>query len=296
MTSLSHFAFPRRPFDDPSDRKDDDFQRRGTVAWTDDLGNKLETFIGTVDFTKEESDTVIIHCVGSGQYAHLEIVHANLEAMSSVTQCPVVVFDYPGFGHYRHQSTEQRTSSCLDQCCRMLSGQSKYDPYVNENNVYRCAEHVYCHVRDVMYPGKKIMLWGRSLGAAVACHLVAKYQDVDRLLLQSPLCSAFRTLFTTIPPGLEACDSFSTIDTISTTFIEHWPATLIVHSHQDEVIKMKDVKIMCSLLNCGDQGCAILVEREGLKHNDMHLNHYVKELREFLRQPEQGCRHIHPCL
>ncbi|MFH0953291.1 MAG: alpha/beta hydrolase [Verrucomicrobiota bacterium] len=99
----------------------------------------------------------------------------------------------------------------------------------SERNAYRDAEAAYAYaVSDLGIPPSRIIVHGRSVGAALALHLAARSQ-VGGVFLESPFVSAFR-MKTIIP--LAPFDKFSNIRIIRRISCP----VLVVHGMRDEAI------------------------------------------------------------
>lgn len=99
----------------------------------------------------------------------------------------------------------------------------------SEANSYQDADAAYCYlVDDLHIAPDKIIVWGRSLGGAVAVDLASR-RRVGGLILEISFVTAFRVL-THIP--LFPIDKFDSISKIRDV---HYPV-LIIHGTKDEVI------------------------------------------------------------
>lgn len=88
--------------------------------------------------------------------------------------CDFFIVDYPGFGKSRGRITEE--------------------------NIYDCCREAYAWLKE-HHPDKKIILYGRSLGAGFAAYIASEC-DPDLLILDSPYISMGRlvTYYTRIIP------------------------------------------------------------------------------------------------
>ena len=111
--------------------------------------------------------------------------------MRNTLRCHVIAFEYPGYGLWKHttEAGEEALNAAADEVWSVVTRSLGVDP-------------------------KDVILFGRSLGAAVACALAARHPDAGGLVMLSPFASirevakqaSHRTLSGT-PSLLEACVS-----------------------------------------------------------------------------------------
>jgi abhydrolase domain-containing protein 17 len=114
----------------------------------------------------------------------------------------VISYDYPGYG----------TSTGV----------------ANEENSYAAAEAVLNYLTSHNVKHTQIIVYGHSLGAAMAIHIANKY-DIGGLFIESAFVSTFR-VFTTYP--ILPFDKFNNIKKIANITAPK----VIVHGHDDNVI------------------------------------------------------------
>lgn len=127
-------------------------------------------------------------------------------------------YDYSGYGLSEGQSSEHQTR---------LDARAAYD-------YLRHTLHV---------PAERIVLFGHSLGSAVAVELASRVAAAG-LVLESPLLSAYRVQFTS--PWILALlpfDRFKSIDKIARLALP----VLVVHSRDDPVIPVSHGKMLYRL-------------------------------------------------
>lgn len=113
------------------------------------------------------------------------------------------------------------------------------------------------------YPRLPLIVWGQSLGTGCATELAVKC-SIDGLVLQSPLMSAVRVAFHSMPT-LPFVDIFVNISKVPKLTCP----TLIMHGAVDDVIHVDHGKRLASLVPA-----AALKELrlfDGAGHNDMEL-------------------------
>lgn len=108
-------------------------------------------------------------------------------------------------------------------------GYGTSDGKPSERNTYRDAEAAYAYVTgELGVPPARLIVHGRSLGAALACYLAAEV-PVGGLVLQSPFVTAFRVV-TRVP--LLPFDKFRNIRRIADVACP----VLIIHGTADRVV------------------------------------------------------------
>jgi hypothetical protein len=258
----------------PGDKTDDCFDKATFVPWTDGAGNDVSTFVGIIG-NHVRPDRVVLHCFGIGQYCHQETAFAIAKDMSLLLDSPVVVFDYPGYGVYRHQQHVQKPSGILERLCRSFHSVPDHDPFTTQDSVYRCADRVMQQVR-IWYPDVPIVLWGHSIGTAVACHLVR--EDIDHLVLQSPLCSVITVGTGSLSWTIRALDFFSTLDSVEKGDPIKWPKTLIVHGAKDKMIGVKHAYALRDAINNRYGPCASLYVLKLRTHVDIEVADFAEQV------------------
>lgn len=131
------------------------------------INNKIDGLY----FSAKDSDKVVFYLKGNTR---------SIKGWSKFSHdflskgCDFFIFDYPGFGKSRGKITEE--------------------------NIYACCREAYDWLKE-NHPDKKIILYGRSLGAGFAAYIAAEC-DPDLLILDSPYISMGRlvTYYTRIVP------------------------------------------------------------------------------------------------
>lgn len=171
---------------------------------------------------------------------------------------PVFIFDYRGFGKSRGKPGERGTS--LD------------------------AEAAWKHLVEARgFSPREIVIFGRSLGGAVAAHLAAE-KDAAALILESTFTSlpdVATRFYPYLPVRLLARHRYETI-----AHLRHVNCpTLVVHSPEDELIPFAHGR---ALFAAAPEPKAFLEISGG--HNNGFLisgQHYIEGLRAFLNEPGQ---------
>ncbi len=113
-------------------------------------------------------------------------------------------------------------------------GQSEGSP--SESGLYRDAEAAMAHlIRERETPIEDIILFGRSLGAAVAAQMAIRYQDVGGLILESAFTSVAdmaAELYPIFPARLLVRHRYDALETLQDVS----SPVLVVHSPDDEIV------------------------------------------------------------
>ena len=170
-------------------------------------------------------------------------------------------------------------------------GYGRSEGHISEEGSYRDAEAALAYLRsrpDV--DADKIVLFGRSLGCAIATDLATRHQ-VYRLILESPFTSvpdmANRT-FPLLPVGLlmkTKYDSLAKIKAVTTPL-------LVLHGDRDETVPIKFARRLFQAANDPKEFSTIA----GAGHNDTYAvggEAYFATLRRFVEgdvqsQAEEG--------
>lgn len=169
-----------------------------------------------------------------------------------------VVFDFPGYG---------RSTGVPSM------------PSINE------AADAVMEWTQATFPNSKIIIWGRSMGAAVAAQLAERHQpSIKQLILTSPWANTYSlakdkvgNLVDDVPDDWMENNSWKTTEVVSSI---HSP-TLIIHGKKDKVIPIKFGKEVFSKFPNGVAEFIEFLERE---HNDLFADsEYWNAISEFIQ-------------
>ncbi|MCP5053375.1 MAG: alpha/beta hydrolase [bacterium] len=170
---------------------------------------------------REKEKRVILICHGNaGNISH------RLETISIFHQLGlrVFIFDYRGYGKSEGEPSEEGT---------YLDAAAAWDYLVETEKI----------------PGRRIILFGRSLGGAVVSHLAASPDiDAGALILESTFTSipdAAAQLYPLLPVRLLARFDYNTLSRLPGI---HLPI-LIIHSPQDELAPFSHAKRLLKAAN-----------------------------------------------
>ncbi len=239
----SNLYFPTKTIDANPSHIGLDYQQ---LSVSTSKGGHIEGWI----VPAENSRGVLLFCHGNaGNIGHrlesIRIFHdLNLT---------VVIFDYPGYG----ESTGRPHETSL-----YASARAVYDPVIKE------------------FDSDRVVLFGRSLGAAVAVELATQVPAAG-LITESAFTSTLdigRDVFPFLPVRLLVTQHFDSLSKIAHVSIPK----LIVHSRQDEIIPYRHGQ---RLFEAAAEPKTFLEITGG--HNDGFLNsgkHYVEGIRAFVER------------
>lgn len=189
----------------------------------------------------------LLMCHGNAE----DIGHNHLETLSSQFNANICMFDYAGYG--LHTCDKSSESNCQKDVLAV------YDYLINDMKID---------------PGK-IVIYGRSLGTAIAVflahHVRNDHYQPKKLLLISPLMSAVKVVTNSWVP-IDAFMNYQLAPEIKCS-------TLILHGDRDQVIswncgyelstKFKNLYKFFTLKNCG--------------HNDLFIPDFYQQVNQFLK-------------
>jgi pimeloyl-ACP methyl ester carboxylesterase len=207
-----------------------------------------DTHIIPVRYVQKGDDLpTILMCHGNGE----DIGHSDPLDISNKFNINVCTFDYAGYGLH----------SCKDP---------------SEDGCYQDVKSVYNYlIQNKGIKPNKLIIYGRSLGTAAACHLSyhlclhTKTPPLG-LILVSPMMSAVRVMVNMDIPG----DKF--VNCLLAPKITC--PTLIVHSDNDTIIPYR-CGVELSLLF---PNLSKLVTLIGRGHNDIYCEEYQREIQLFI--------------
>lgn len=158
-------------------------------------------------------------------------------------------------------------------------GQSEGRP--SEAGLRRDARAAWAWLRETReIPAREIVVFGRSLGAAVAVDLASEHPP-GALILESAFTSAAdlgAEVYPWLPVGRLLRHRHEVIESLPQVRVP----TLIAHSRQDEIVSFDHARRLMDVAHDG----AVLLEMEG-GHNDGFLRtgqRYVRGLGDFLEE------------
>ena len=195
-----------------------------------------------------------------GNAEDLGIISSYLEALSSVTNCPVLAYEYPGYGIADGRCASER------QCYDAIQAALEY--LTNQQGL------------DL----RQIVLFGRSLGSGPTVHLASHQSVLGGVILQSPLTSAIRCV-------LDECTATALwpIDIFTNHAKVHRITcpVLILHGEADTVVPVKHGHALYATLQqrlcLADGGVDYPpVWLPGRGHNDMPERYCMDKCRQFV--------------
>ncbi|MFQ5872224.1 MAG: alpha/beta hydrolase [Dehalococcoidia bacterium] len=188
---------------------------------------------------------------------HIKLIHQQL-AVS------IFIFDYRGYGHSEGKPSEKGTYLDTEAALEYLRSRPDVDP------------------KD------KLVLFGQSLGAAVAVETASRHK-VDGLVLESPFTS-IRAMakrgYPYLPSGLLLHLVEARYDALSK--IRKTPIQLmVVHGDRDEIVPIEMGRELFEAANEPKRFYTV----EGAGHNDIYLvggNGYIEALKRFIEELAAG--------
>jgi fermentation-respiration switch protein FrsA (DUF1100 family) len=197
------------------------------------------------------ADGALLYCHGNaGNLSHRG---PGIQRLSSLLRVGVLIFDYPGYGHSTGKPSEPGCYAAADAGNSWLTD-----------------------VRKV--PAERILLYGRSLGCAVAAEMALRHPN-RAMILVSPFTSV-RDMAAEILPWLPgrwlASNRFNTLSKIGRCS----RPVLIAHGTADQVIPFNQGK----RLFAAAKEPKYFVEMPGLDHNDAPNAAFYATLQSFLAE------------
>ncbi|MCH8206390.1 MAG: alpha/beta hydrolase [Chloroflexi bacterium] len=225
-----------------------------------------EAFFSTSDgvrlhgwFVPSQSDTTLVWFHGNaGNISHrLE----NLLMLRHTLGLDIFIFDYRGYG------------------------MSEGSP--SEKGMYRDAEAALEYVGRRSAPGedRRLVLFGRSLGAAVAVEMATRHQ-VDALVLESPFRSVrlmAGRVYPFLPSALLTAPFQSRFDSLSKIGRVNSPV-MVLHGDMDDIVPLEEGQKLYEAANEPKRFYTI----EGAGHNDTYVlggSAYFDALKAFIEDP-----------
>ncbi len=151
--------------------------------------------------------------------------------------------------------------------CRMLlpdyHGYGKSGGEPREESLYMDGRAALAWLAEGGMSGRDIVVFGKSLGGAVACE-ISQGRELGALILESTftsLASVARRLFPLLPPAAELPEKYASIDKIGSARCP----VLVIHGDRDELIPVSEGLALYDAAPAPKQ----LYLVEGAGHNDV---------------------------
>lgn len=221
---------------------------------------------GAIDIRLQSSDSVTIH----GWYYRLEqadgallFCHGNAEHVAHngefgnhlavATNCNVFVFDYRGYGRSTGAPNEAGVLADAETAVQWLAEENGIEP-------------------------AQVIVFGRSLGGGVACHLVDKY-GTRGLILQSTFSSMVDTAgshYPCFPVKLVMRNRYNSVLRLK----DYHGPLLQIHGSVDRVIPIAIGRRLFDSVESGKKSFVVL---DGLGHNNVPADLAVAQIVPFVR-------------
>ena len=179
----------------------------------------------------------------------------NIKMLHDKVQVNIFIFDYRGYGRSEGRPSEEGT---------YLDGEAALE---------------LVRKKIAVQPGQRLVLFGRSLGAAVATAMASRFES-QALILESPFISVpemARVLFPYLPIGAFLKTRYDVRETIKKIKVP----LLVLHGDRDEIVPFEHGKAVFAAAPEPKKFFSIA----GAAHNDTYTiggESYFSELREFI--------------
>jgi pimeloyl-ACP methyl ester carboxylesterase len=222
-----------------------------------DIGLRLPhgTAIHARWYLHPRARSAVLLCHSRSGNLSLELGAAELACWRQQMGCSALIFDYPGFGRSAGRPSE---AGC-----------------------YQAASAAYAWLTEVQQvPAAEVLLYGRSLGSAVAVELACRVPH-RALILVSPLTSAPDVACSKLPflpAHLLMHNRFNSLARIS-----RCPQPIfIVHGTRDRLVPFSQGEALCAAARSPRQMLAV----EGAHHGNCLTPDIFPALRRFLTSQE----------
>ena len=212
-------------------------------------------------FVRGESDMTLIWFHGNaGNISHRI---DNLLMVRRKLGVNVFIFDYRGYGRSEGRASEAGTYLDAEAALEFVSSRRDVDPAL----------------------GEKVVIFGRSLGCAVAVEMATRH-DVHAVILESPFTSiraVAKRAYPYLPTGLLIGLVQARYDSLSKIKNVHSPL-MVLHGDTDEIVPIDLARDLFGAANEPKRFYTI----EGAGHNDTYVaggDAYFEALRRFLEDP-----------
>jgi len=220
------------------------------IYFTDEMGVRLNGWF----IPSRPGDLTLLWFHGNaGNISHrlenIRLVHEKIKAH-------IFIFDYRGYGRSEGQTSEEGTYKDAQAALHYLRTQKRID-------------------------GNRLVLFGRSLGAAVATHL-AMHEDALALILETPFASIqemAKVAFPFLPIGRFLRTRYDVLGMIP----KAKPPVLVMHGDQDDVVPYTQGKKVFDAAREPKEFYTI----RGAHHNNTFIaggEPYFEALRDFIQR------------
>jgi alpha-beta hydrolase superfamily lysophospholipase len=249
------------------------FHSHFKLPWKDVKGNEMETFVGIIGHIGKKIP-ILFYSYANCEHSHSKTLIDFLHQVHLASGFVIVVWDYPGYGPFAQQSSEQVDDTILHYIQRKWQHVPVTIPLPSGQGMYCAGEKVLTYLRE-KYPNNPLYLWGRSIGTTVTVHLMCANQAIlEKVILESPLCSALRWQTGWI--WLQApCDEFTSLDEIKSTKLQGkpWKPVYIIYPEKDEVIQPSHIRAFLTELGTNNAHLEVI---PGAGHNTVYFEHVGK--------------------
>lgn len=204
-------------------------------------------------FPSKASKKAVVFCHSRAGNLSLELSAADVDSWSRYLGCSILIFDYPGYG--------------------------RSDGRPNESGCHAAADAAYDWVvREAGVRSENVLIYGRSLGAAVAAQLAVGRPHRALILVSPPISlpEVVQRQIPIVPASLLMRNRFE-----CSTELDGWKGpTFIVHGTRDSLIPFDHGKRIFAAL----RGTRHFLTVENAKHGNCVTPEFFDELRMFLER------------
>jgi fermentation-respiration switch protein FrsA (DUF1100 family) len=200
-----------------------------TITNTNDNDKMLQNKNGKMILKENSHSKIIIFChANAGNISHRDYIIEICRAQ----KCNLILFDYRGYGKSKGIPTAE--------------------------NIYKDGQAVYSYVRYFLkYPPERIIVWGESLGGAVAIYIarynpcsylivMASFSSIDDIVLDRNISKFPKLMMKLSSPFIDTIPSKNHIAYVKCP-------TIIVHSIVDDLIPYESAKKMYHTIKHSDK-------------------------------------------
>lgn len=192
---------------------------------------------------------------------------------------PTLVFFHGNSGNLGGRAAKLRTfiDSKLGVLAVSYRGFGSSEGSPTEEGIYKDARAALVWLATKGVPQKETVLYGESLGTAVAVEMAKEFPGMRAVVLEAPFASMAavgRVHYPYLPVSLLLRDRFDSIDKVKDVHIP----LLIIHGLDDKVVPVEEGKELLEKANAPKQGHFI----PGMGHSNLDMPSVIVYMKTFL--------------
>ena len=170
-------------------------------------------------------------------------------------------------------------------------GNSEGTPF--EQGIKMDAESAFCYVRDKLtHNNSPIVLYGQSLGGAVAAHLLRKYtSDIELVIFENTFLS-IRKMVTKVMPFVspfswictELWDTERELEEMLQEHPQKHPFILFMSGLQDEIVPVQHMQQLYQLVRQTSGHCKLRIFKDGFHNTTWDSMGFMEEIAKTFRE------------